>query len=83
MVGTVYLINSVLGIVAIATEQDFTVIELLNDDIIEVGDVMEWTKATGLGRQVYNNKTKRKQMTVFAQNHWVSKQQLRSQLRLE
>ncbi|MBL8811742.1 MAG: hypothetical protein JNM43_16355 [Planctomycetaceae bacterium] len=83
MKGTVFQINKQRGMVGTETDNGFTIIELLNDDDIETGDEMEWNPETGLGQQVYTNKSKRKQMSVFAQNHWVPKQQLRSQLLID
>jgi len=84
MKGTVAHMNPRRGMVAIATSgHGFTIIELLNDINIEVGDAMEWTPDTGCGHQNYRNITKGIQMRVYAQNHWVNPPQLRQQLLLD
>ena len=81
MKGRVHSMNLRRGMVAIATEgYGFTIIELLGGDELEVGDLMEWSPDTGLGRQRYHNLTKNTVLDVFAQNHWVPLQQLRQQL---
>jgi hypothetical protein len=70
--------------VAIDTERyAFTIIELLSDQQIEVGDKMAWRDDTGLGSQDYQNLSKRKVMRVLVQNHWVSQAQLRQQLLMD
>lgn len=84
MNGTVAAINRRRGTVAIATEgHGYTIIELLGDDDIEVGDQMAWANDTGLGGEKYRNLTKRKAMDVCVQNHWVAPQHLRQQLLVE
>ena len=81
MRGRVYAINPQRGMVAIETENyGFTIIELLSDEDIELGDEMNWANDTGMGSETYHNRTKNQKMDVFVQNHWVSKNQLRQQL---
>jgi len=70
--------------VAIETDaHDFTIIELLSDDDIELGDEMVWANDTGLGQETYQNVTKLKHMDVYVQNHWVPKNQVRQQLLMD
>ena len=67
--------------VAIATEDDgFTIIELLSEWNIEVGDFIVWTSGHGLGAEVYENVTKSSRANVYVQNHAVSESNLRQQL---
>jgi len=79
--GTVTEINPARGMVAIATEDDgFTIIELLSDWDIEVGDSVGWADGYGLGSEVYENLTKGTREEVYVQNHGVSQANLRQQL---
>jgi len=67
--------------VAIATEDDgFTIIELLSDWNIEVGDSIEWSNGHGLRHEIYENVTKGSRATVYVQNHAVNASSLREQL---
>lgn len=82
-VGVVAEINPRRGMVAIATEDDgFTIIELLSDFELEVGDAMAWANGYGLGSEVYQNLTKSTSEDVYVQNHSVSKSNLGQQLLL-
>jgi hypothetical protein len=84
MRGQVFAMNPRRGMVAIETEgHGFTIIELLSDDDIEIGDEMSWSDDTGLGSETYRNITKGTRMDVYVQNHWVSKNQLRQQLLMD
>jgi hypothetical protein len=79
--GTVAAINPTRGMVAIATEDDgFTIIELLSEWEIEVGDSIVWTNGYGLGSEVYRNVTKQSSERVYVQNHAVSQSCVRQQL---
>lgn len=81
MNGIVHSMNPQRGMVAIETARHgFTIIELLFDTHIEIGDSMEWSPDTGCGSQTYINNTKGSRMRVFAQNHGVTPAQLRQQL---
>jgi len=67
--------------VAIATEDDgFTIIELLSEGEIEVGDSITWANGHGLGSEVYENLTKGSREEVYVQNHSVNQSSLRQQL---
>jgi hypothetical protein len=79
--GTVAVINSDRAMVAIATEDDgFTIIELLSDWNIEVGDAIAWSNGHGLGDEIYENVTKSSRARVYVQNHGVNESSLREQL---
>ena len=71
------------GMVAIETEDDgFTIIELLSDWDLQIGDAVVWANGYGLGSEVYENRTKRSRAEVYVQNHSVHRAILRQQLLL-
>ena len=81
--GVVAAINPTRAMVGIATEDDgFTVIELLSDWDLEVGDSIAWANGYGLGSEIYCNLTKNSREEVYVQNHGVSQSNLRQQLNL-
>lgn len=81
--GTVAVINPKRGMVAIATEDDgYTIIELLSDFELEIGDSIFWSNGYGLGHEIYKNISKGRSAEVYVQNHGVSKKNLRAQLLL-
>lgn len=81
--GSVAAVNKTRGMVAISTEDDgFTIIELLSNFELEVGDQMTWANGYGLGSEIYQNLSKGTSEEVYVQNHSVSKAILRQQLLL-
>lgn len=69
--------------VAIETNDDgYTIIELISDFEVEVGDSVAWVNGYGLGSEVYENLTKNTSGEVYVQNHSVSQSNLRQQLLL-
>jgi hypothetical protein len=81
--GVVAHINPRRGMVAIATDDDgYTIIELVSDFDLEVGDQMTWANGYGIGSEIYRNLTKGTQEEVYVQNHAVSQANLRQQLLL-
>lgn len=81
--GTVAAINPNRGMVAIATADDgFTIIELLSEFELEIGDSISWSNGYGLGHEIYKNISKGCSKEVFVQNHAVSQANLRAQLLL-
>lgn len=81
--GTVAAINSQRGMVAISTQDDgYTIIELLSDFELTIGDEMTWGNGHGLGHERYQNLSNLTSEEVYVQNHAVSKQHLRQQLLL-
>jgi len=82
--GTIAAINPKRGMVAIATEDDgFTVIELLSEFELDIGDSVSWLNGYGLGHEIYKNLTKGSSEEVYVQNHGVNRAKLRKQLLLE
>jgi hypothetical protein len=79
-IGTVAEINLNRGMVAIATDEVFTIIELLSEFELEVGDSISWSNGFGLGHEIYENLTKNISKKVYVQNHNVSKANLYKQL---
>ncbi len=66
---------------AIATDDDgYTIIELLSDFELEIGDQIAWANGYGLGSEIYSNLTKGTRAEVYVQNHAVSQANLRQQL---
>jgi hypothetical protein len=81
--GTVAAINPWQGRVAIWTEDDgYTIIELLSDFGLDVGDKMAWSGGYGLGSEIYENLTKGTTIEVFVKDHAVSRSNFRQQLLL-
>jgi hypothetical protein len=80
MMGTVHAINPARRMVAIATSDGFTVVELLRDGDVEIGDELAWQDYTALGSQVYANRTKHTQVRVSVRSHHVSEDQLQQLL---
>lgn len=79
--GTVASINASRGMVAIATTDDaYTIIELLSDFELNIGDEMSWSNGYGLGHEVYRNINTQCSEEVYVQNHSVSQNCLRDQL---
>ena len=81
-IGTVAAINSNRGMVAIATDESFTIIELLSEFELEIGDSISWSNGFGLGHEIYENLTKNISKEVYVQNHSVNKANLHKQLLL-
>jgi len=81
--GTVAALNPRRGMVAIRAEDDgFTIVELLSDWELQVGDEIHWENNYGLGSEVYKNRTKGSRSRVYVQNHAVGPAILQQQLRL-
>lgn len=79
--GKVAAINPRSGMVAIATEDGgFTIIELLSEWFLELGDEITWPDRYGLGHEIYRNVTQQTEEEVFVQNHDVSRSNLQAQL---
>jgi len=81
--GQVATINAKRGMVAISTEDDgYTIIELVSDWELELGDVIVWSNGYGLGSELYENTTQGTAKVVYVQNHAVNRANLRAQLLL-
>jgi uncharacterized membrane-anchored protein len=81
--GVVAAINQRRGMIAIKTEDSgYTIVELLRDWDVDVGDEIAWANGYGLGSEIYENRTKGVASEVYVQNHDVSEAILKVQLRL-
>jgi hypothetical protein len=81
MKGTVVHIHHQRGMIAVQTEDgDYSVLELLGADDLEIGDEVEWPDDTALGGEPLTNHTRSSTFEVYFQNHHVSAAQLRQQL---
>ncbi len=79
--GNVAAINPERGMVAIKTHDDgFTIIELIEDWELGIGDELMWNNGYGLGSETYVNVSNGSQAEVYVQNHSVSQAMLRQQL---
>jgi molecular chaperone DnaK (HSP70) len=81
MNGTVEQLNPSRGMVAVRTDEGYSIVELLGDEV-EVGEVLAWSGSTPLGGETIRNLTRGCNLNVFFQNHHVSHSDLRSQLLL-
>jgi len=74
-------VNTKRGMVAIKTGDDgYTVIELLSDIELELGDQIAWAVDYGLGSEIYKNVSKGVSQEVYVQNHGVGESDIRQQL---
>lgn len=79
--GVVAVANPSRGMVAIkADDGGYTIIELLSDFELELGDRIAWNNDYGLGSETYQNLTRKTHDAVYVQNHNVSETLLRRQL---
>lgn len=79
--GVVAAANLSRGMVAIkADDGGHTIIELLSDFELELGDNIAWENDYGLGSETYQNLTRGTSDEVYVQNHDVSETLLRRQL---
>lgn len=79
MRGSVKHINPNRSMVAVLTEENYSIIELTGDEL-EIGDIVEWTAEHPSGSHTIRNLTRGSQISVFFQNHCVPQSQLRQQL---
>lgn len=83
MTGRVVELNAVRGMIGVQTEGgDYSVIEIFRADQVEVGDTVEWTGDTPLGRKWIVNVSKGVRWSAFFQNHGVHREDLRQELLL-
>ena len=71
MTGIVKMTNPKRSMVAVWTDEGYTIIELLGDDV-EIGDRLTWPGSAPLGGQTVWNATQGVKMDVFMQDHHVS-----------
>jgi hypothetical protein len=82
MRGYVHTINRRRGLVAISTDRGFTIIELLGNDPIHLGDRLEWDEDIALGNATYRNLTKGTATQVNVHAHAVHGSRVRQRLKL-
>lgn len=81
--GTVRAINTRRGMVAIKSDDGgFTIIEMMGNFAIELGDRIAWSNDYGLGGEVYRNLTSGESGDVYVQDHDVSELDVRRKLSL-
>lgn len=80
MIGRVFAVNRARGMVALATEDGYTIIEMLGDDPPDIGDEMCWAEDLPLGDEWVRNLTERSRLEVYFQDHHVSRGNLRRAL---
>lgn len=82
MRGRVEDVNTIRGMVAIATEEGYSIMEMLGDDPPDLGDEISWPGSTPLGGETVHNLTQQVSYEVYFQNHHIPRSQVRSQLLL-
>ena len=83
MTGRVVEINAAGRMIGVQTEAgDCSVIEILLADQVEIGDTIEWSGRTPLGRIWATNVSKGARFTAFFQSHGVKGDDLRHELLL-
>ena len=80
MKGIVAETNPGRGMVAVKTEDAYSIFEVLGDDVPEVGTEVVWASVNPLGDEEILLGPERRSMSVYFQNHHVHQSQLRSQL---
>ena len=78
--GTVAGINPNRGMVAIATDEGFTIVEIASGWAINVGDEMAWEDGYHIGPTIFENLSKSSREGVFVKNHHVGESELDAQL---
>ena len=79
MTGVVRYMNLKRGMVAVATEDGFTVLELLGEEV-EVGDELAWRGLRPLGGETIRNVSRGRSLEVLFQGHRVAAVALRTAL---
>lgn len=68
--------------VAVSTEEGYSIFELLGSDSVEVEDLVSWQDDTSLGHTILKNISQEETFEVYFQNHHVPQSQLNKQLDL-
>lgn len=74
--GTVADLNRDRGMVAIATDDGYTIIEVDASCSIGIGDEMAWEQGLHIGPAIYENLTRRWRDGVFVRAHGVGADEL-------
>lgn len=78
--GTVADINRDRCMVAIATEQGYTIIEVDFACTIEIGDLLAWEPGLHIGPAIYKNLTRATRDGVFVRAHGIAAESLAQHL---
>ncbi len=78
--GSVSAINHEQGMVAIATDDGHTIIEIDTSWKLDVGDLMSWDDGYHIGPAIYQNLSKGSRKGVFVKNHAVEERDVDLQL---
>jgi hypothetical protein len=68
-VGRVHAVDLAAGVATIAAGDGFTIVDLMADRRLEVGDVVALDEPNGLGVAVYRNRTRGARFKVFVRAH--------------
>ena len=68
MRGTVRIVSEQTGFVAVETERGYTVLEPLNGEPIEIGDIISGTGLERLGGATLWSETKQQELRAFVQD---------------
>lgn len=79
MQGVVERINQQRGMVAVLTEQGYSIFEVFELDM-KIGDMVSWPGDTPTGSEIVINHTQGKRCEVIFRNHHVNPSQIRQQL---
>lgn len=83
MKGVIQYINQQRGMVAVLTEDGYSIFEIIGGYEVEVGDSVSWRDDTALGGEMLTNHTQGERYEVYFQNHHVHQSQLRQQLLIQ
>ena len=78
--GSVCGLNRDQGMVAIATDDGYTIIEIDTGWAIDIGDAIAWEDGYHIGPTIYQNLTKASREGVFVKNHSVGEFDVDQQL---
>ncbi|HQT90855.1 MAG TPA: hypothetical protein PL001_02370 [Candidatus Kryptobacter bacterium] len=82
MTGKIFRINRPKQMIAILTANgDFSVFENIGELEFEIDDEVSWENDNGVGGQRLHNITQQRDVDVYFENHQVSKEILKVQLR--
>lgn len=74
--GIVADINRDCGMVAIATDAGYTIIETDTACSVEIGDVLAWDQGLHIGPAIYENLTRAARYGVFVREHGIGQEEL-------
>jgi hypothetical protein len=72
MLGTIVKINSAKGLLALKTSEGYSVLEIISDGKIDIGDLLSFADDLPIGESNLINKTKKLEHQVRFQAHRLS-----------